>query len=79
MPGSTARNGFLAGMIPKEIEGWLWGVFMTVEGMGMAVGPIIGARLFGYRIWAPFVVSAAILLMMGVFYSVYPLGKHARS
>ncbi len=72
-------NAFLAGMIPKEIEGWLWGVFMTVEGMGMAVGPIIGARLFGYRIWAPFVVSAAILLMMGVFYSVYPLGKHARS
>jgi hypothetical protein len=66
-------------MIPKEIEGWLWGVFMTVEGMGMAVGPIIGARLFGYRIWAPFVVSAAILLIMGVFYSVYPLGKYARS
>ncbi len=72
-------NAFLAGMIPKEIEGWLWGVFMTVEGMGMAVGPIIGARLFGYRIWAPFMVSAAILLIMGVFYTVYPLGKAIRS
>ncbi len=72
-------NAFLAGMIPKEIEGWLWGVFMTVEGMGMAVGPIIGARLFAYRIWAPFMVSAMILFSMGIFYTVYPLGKRSRS
>jgi MFS family permease len=71
-------NAFLAGMIPKEIEGWLWGIFMTVEGMGMSVGPIIGARLFGYRIWAPFMSSALILFIMGVFYTVYPLRKPAR-
>ncbi len=72
-------NAFLAGMIPKEIEGWLWGVFMTVEGMGMAIGPIIGARLFGFRIWAPFMVSAAILLLMGCFYVIYPLGKSVKT
>ena len=66
-------NAFLAELIPKDIEGWLWGVFMTVEGFGMAVGPILGARLFSLRIWLPFVVSSIILLIMGTFYASFPL------
>ncbi len=72
-------NAFLAGLIPKEIEGWLWGVFMTIEGLGMSVGPILGTRLFTYRIWLPFVVSAIILLSMGVFYASFPVQKKISS
>lgn len=68
-------NAFLAEMIPKDMEGWLWGVFMTVEGFGMAVGPIVGARLFGLAIWAPFVFSSVILLIMGTFYWLFPFQK----
>ncbi|AUW94209.1 MAG: MFS transporter [Sulfobacillus thermosulfidooxidans] len=64
-------NAFLAELIPKEIEGWLWGVFMTIEGFGMSVGPILGTRLFAYRIWLPFVASAIILLIMGTFYASF--------
>lgn len=71
-------NAFLANLIPKHIEGALWGMFMTVEGLGMAVGPIIGARLFGWANWAPFVVSALILLGMGSFYWVFPMNNLIR-
>ncbi len=72
-------NAFLAGLIPKEIEGWLWGVFMTVEGLGMSVGPILGTRLFSLRIWLPFVVSSFILLVMGAFYALFPLREKIQS
>ncbi|WP_053958500.1 MFS transporter [Sulfobacillus thermosulfidooxidans] len=72
-------NAFLAGLIPKEIEGWLWGVFMTVEGLGMSVGPIVGTRLFSVRIWLPFVASAVILLIMGSFYASFPLKEKIQS
>ncbi|MCY0882195.1 MAG: MFS transporter [Firmicutes bacterium] len=69
-------NTFLAGLIPADIEGWLWGMFMTVEGLGMSVGPIIGARLFSYRPGLPFLLSAGILLVMGIFYWTFPFSKY---
>ncbi|MBX5467434.1 MAG: MFS transporter [Firmicutes bacterium] len=69
-----AWNAFLANQIPKEIEGWLWGVFMTVEGLGMAVGPVVGARLFEMAVWAPFLTSAGVLLLMGAYYLWFPVG-----
>lgn len=68
-----AWNAFLANQIPKEIEGWLWGVFMTVEGLGMAVGPVVGARLFELASWAPFLASAGVLLIMGSYYLSFPI------
>ncbi len=72
-------NAFLAGLIPKEIEGWLWGVFMTIEGFGMSVGPILGTRLFAYKIWLPFAASAIILLAMGTFYATVPFQEKTQS
>jgi len=68
-----AWNAFLGRMIPAAVEGSLWGLFMTVEGFGMALGPIIGTRLFEWGAWAPFAFSAAVLGMMGIFYWAYPL------
>lgn len=65
-------NAFLARLIPPEEEGLLWGVFMSVEGLGMAVGPVIGARLFQLSIIAPFALAALVLTMMGMFYWFYP-------
>lgn len=71
-------NAFLAGMIRKDIEGWLWGVFMTVEGLGMAVGPIVGARLFSAAIWAPFFFAALILVGMGFLYWFFPFRQQVK-
>jgi len=73
-----AWNAFLARMIPAQQEGLLWGVFMTVEGLGMTVGPAVGARLFELSVVAPFWLAAAILLVMGGFYWWYP-AAHAHA
>lgn len=69
-------NAFLARLVPKDIEGWHWGVFMTVEGLGMAVGPLVGTRLFEVAVWVPFVFSAVILLAMGFFYWLFPFDAY---
>lgn len=69
-------NAFLGELVPKAIEGWHWGVFMTVEGLGMSVGPLVGTRLYEWAIWAPLVFSATILLMMGTFYWTFPFDAY---
>jgi len=74
-----AWNAFLARMIPAEQEGLLWGVFMTVEGIGLTVGPSVGARLFEIAPEAPFLLAAAILFVMGFFYWAYHPGARARA
>jgi len=66
-------NAFLARLIPSAQEGLLWGVFMTVEGLGMTVGPALGAHLFQWSIYAPFILAAGILTLMSGFYWMYPL------
>jgi DHA1 family multidrug resistance protein-like MFS transporter len=68
-------NAFLARLIPAAQEGLLWGVFMTVEGLGMTVGPAVGAHLFEWSVYAPFILAAAILGLMSVFYWMYPLAE----
>lgn len=72
-------NAFLGELIPQSIEGWHWGIFMTVEGMGMSVGPLLGTRLFEVAPWLPFVFSAGILLMMGAFYWAFPFDAYWRA
>lgn len=67
-----AWNGYLARVVPKDQEASSWGLFMTIEGMGMAAGPAIGAFLWSQvGPLAPFDLSAGILLTMSVFYVVY--------
>lgn len=65
-------NAFLARLIPADQEGLLWGVFMTVEGLGMTVGPVVGTRLFQLSTMAPFALAAVVLTIMGAFYVIYP-------
>lgn len=72
-------NAFLARMIPAEQEGLLWGVFMTVEGVGLTVGPSVGARLFEMAPEAPFLLAAGILFVMGFFYWAYHPGAQTRA
>ncbi len=69
-------NAFLGKLVPKSIEGWHWGIFMTVEGLGMAIGPLVGTRLFEAASWAPFLFSAAVLVMMGAFYWWFPFDAY---
>ncbi len=74
-----AWNSLLASVAPGGAEGSLWGVFMSVEGLGLAVGPVLGARAwdrFGVR--GPFAAAAVLLGVMAVFYLSYPLYRLRR-
>jgi MFS family permease len=62
-------NGLLVRMMPSSIRASLFSIFMSIDGLGMAAGPVVGGKLgdtFGFR--TTFEVSAAILLVMAVFY-----------
>jgi DHA1 family multidrug resistance protein-like MFS transporter len=65
-----AWNGLLARAISPEKRATMWAVFMTIEGLGTAVGAFIGGRAwdtFGPK--APFYISAFFLGIMAVFYA----------
>jgi MFS family permease len=62
-------NGLLAHLMPSSMRGSLYSIFMSIDGLGMALGPVIGGKLgdaYGFR--SSFAVSAAILFIMAVFY-----------
>ncbi len=62
-------NSVLDRAIDREKRGAMWGVFMTVEGLGTAAGPYIGGRLWqtvGPQ--APFLLSASVVGVMGLVY-----------
>ncbi|MGE5604978.1 MAG: MFS transporter [Bacteroidota bacterium] len=80
-------NALLAGVIPPAQRGVLMGLFMSVEGLGFGIGPIIGGLLgkidgsetqFLQSIGpaAPFYVSSICLAMMAVVYLVYPFHQY---
>ena len=66
--------------IDEDKKGSLWGVFMTVEGFGSAAGPYLGGLVWD-RIGpaAPFWVSAVVILIMGLLYTVLPIEKRFRA
>jgi MFS family permease len=64
IPSWTA---FVASVIPKEKRGAIWGFFLTIEGAGSVLGPVVSGKLwdtFGYR--APFLAGGLILTVMFV-------------
>lgn len=68
-----AWNALLAQFVPPQQKGVGWGIFSTVEGIGVMLGPVIGgiiADSFGLSV--PFLVSAALFLSIGLFYMWFP-------
>ncbi|TXK85852.1 MFS transporter [Paenibacillus sp. N3.4] len=67
-------NALIASVIPPEKRGAVWGFFLTIEGMGMIVGPIVSGKLwdvYGYH--APFLTSGCViflLLVLQMFISI---------
>lgn len=69
-------NSLLARAIPPERQATGWGVFATIEGLGVAVGPALGStagRFLGtdYTIY----ITTVLLLGMALFYLLYPVEK----
>lgn len=68
MPG---WNGLLAKNLPEENRAAIWGALMTVEGMGVAMGPAIGGLLLeNFGLQAPFVVGGGLLVGLGLSYTL---------
>jgi len=71
-----AWNNLLARAVPPERQATGWGVFSTIEGMGVAIGPAIGgvaAKYMGIQI--PLILSTTLLAIMSCFYLFYPVDK----
>ena len=71
-----AWNTVLDRSIDPDKKATLWGVFMTVEGLGSAMGPYLGGLVWD-RVSpeAPFVVSAAVIFIMGLLYVKLPIDR----
>lgn len=71
-----AWNNLLAKAIPPERQATGWGVFATVEGMGIAVGPALGGIMAkNYGITSVLILCAVLLAAMSCFYFLYPIEK----
>jgi len=71
-----AWNNLLAKSIPPERQATGWGVFSTIEGLGVAIGPVIGGVMAKYLgIQAAIILSIALLAIMSCFYFLYPIEK----
>jgi MFS transporter, DHA1 family, multidrug resistance protein len=60
-------NALIASVIPKDKRGAVWGFFLTIEGAGTVIGPIISGVLsdqIGYN--APFITSGIVLIVLFV-------------
>lgn len=64
-----AWNAFIASVIPKSERGAVWGFFLTIEGSGMVIGPILSGKIWDtFGSHAPFWVSAAVLALLFVLH-----------
>jgi DHA1 family multidrug resistance protein-like MFS transporter len=67
--------------IDPDKKATLWGIFMTVEGIGSAVGPYIGGTVWdAISPQAPFWVAGSVILGICLLYALMPShAGHARS
>jgi len=71
-----AWNNLLAKAVPPDRQATGWGVFSTIEGMGVAIGPAMGGVVAKYMgIQAPIIISTTLLAIMSCFYLFYPVEK----
>jgi MFS family permease len=69
-----AWNAMMARYVPEDSKGMNWGIFSTVEGLGVVVGPLIGSWLAsGGHITFPFLISSGLFGLIGLIYLITPL------
>jgi MFS family permease len=66
-------NALLSHYVPSEQQGLGWGIFSSVEGIGVIIGPVIGGWIAAwFNDFATVWVSAALLGSIAVFYCFFP-------
>ncbi|MFD1885301.1 MFS transporter [Paenibacillus wenxiniae] len=60
-----AWNSLLANLVPAEEKGAVWGLFLTLQGSGLVLGPIVSGKLWDdISPQAPFYVSATAMILL---------------
>lgn len=71
-----AWNTLLSKAIPTEKPATGWGVFSTIEGFGISLGPAAGGIIAGRcNSGEVLIVTAGILMIMALFYLFYPIER----
>ncbi|MCL6626119.1 MAG: MFS transporter [Alicyclobacillus shizuokensis] len=74
-----AWNSVLDHSIDPDKKATVWGVFMTIEGMGSALGPYVGGLLWdGFGPNAPFWFCGVIIVLIAGLYAGLPIEHAAR-
>ncbi|NEU27697.1 MFS transporter [Paenibacillus polymyxa] len=72
-----AWNTFLAQLIPESERATVWGFFLTLQGSGMVIGPLVSGVLWDHAgHTAPFIISGIVMLLMFSCHLV--LARHPR-
>lgn len=68
-----AWNALLASYIPPKQQGLGWGIFSTVEGIGVMIGPIAGGVIGTFYSQADVVWLSAVLFgIIAILYLLFP-------
>jgi MFS family permease len=70
-----AWNALIMDWIPAQRRGAFLGGVATVQGLGLAAGPVIGGALFQQNPYAPF-WSAGALLTLGAILAAMVMRQH---
>ncbi len=74
-----AWNSFIAGYIPESLKAVGWGIFSSLQGLGVMIGPAIGSVIAdSYQTLATIQGSAVIFGITAVFYFFYAISKQRK-
>lgn len=60
-----AWNALLAKLVPAQERGTIWGLFLTLQGSGLVIGPLVSGKLWdSWSPQAPFFVSASAMMIL---------------
>lgn len=71
-------GGLVSRLLPDEYKAGAWGALMSMEGLGFAIGPVLGG--YSWELWgprAPFFLGALAYLLVAGFYA-FSLGRTAQ-
>ncbi|SOC41838.1 MFS transporter [Ureibacillus acetophenoni] len=75
-----AWNSFIAGYIPESLKAVGWGIFSSLQGLGVMIGPAIGGVLAeSYQTMTTIQGSAVIFGIAAIFYFFYAIRKQKQN